>query len=208
MKATKAGSREKLFPWRCWKCGEKAVHREAFPYTTEVKHDGSLYELALPALEAPRCQNCGEVVIDDAADEQISQALRDIVGLISPDDIRRCIKRLGLTQRQFATEVRIAPETVSRWLTRAQIQSKVYDDTMRRFFKDRGIPDPRSIDSDCPEGLASVANSAISSVNLSVTFNVIAEWQLSFQHVDNLNDVHAIAQFVAAQRMLLTIGNP
>lgn len=68
--------RDKPFPWRCWKCREKAVNREAIPYESGGWHEGVWRPFTMAALVAPRCGNCGEILIDDAADEQIERAFQ------------------------------------------------------------------------------------------------------------------------------------
>lgn len=203
MNPSKAEARDKPFPWRCWKCGAKAVQPETFLYEMEAKHDGASYALSLSALVAPRCGNCGDVLIDDAADEQINQALRAQVGLLSPADIRHGLKQLGLNQSKFATEVGFAPETVSRWLNGAQIQSKVYDGMMRRFFQDRGVTFP------CPdtEGQsASAVAVTVGCTDIAEEFAFADEWRHLFQNVPNIDGVFALSRTIASSGLLIQVG--
>jgi hypothetical protein len=41
-----------------------------------------------PALRVPRCDACGELIFDNDAADRIQQALRERLGLPSPDQIR------------------------------------------------------------------------------------------------------------------------
>jgi putative zinc finger/helix-turn-helix YgiT family protein len=103
-------------------------------YTAKVKHDGVIHELHLPALEVPRCQTCGELVITTAVDERINEALRAHLRLLTPDQIRKEIEELGLKQRELAEQLGVAPETISRWVNGALIQSRAMDNFLRVYF--------------------------------------------------------------------------
>lgn len=72
---------EKPFPWRCPKCGQPAVNRVTMPYRCQRTHNGRQVSVEVPNLAVPRCSNCGEVVFDYAADEQIRTAFRTQSGL-------------------------------------------------------------------------------------------------------------------------------
>jgi putative zinc finger/helix-turn-helix YgiT family protein len=126
--------KELPFPWPCGKCGERAVERETLPYSTVVQYDGRAYTVEVPEFRVPRCQNCGAMVFDDAANDQITDALRRQVGLLPPDRIRSNRESLGLTQRDFAGLLGVGESTVSRWETGVQIQQKSLDRLMRLFF--------------------------------------------------------------------------
>jgi hypothetical protein len=41
----------------------------------------------VPEFRVPRCQNCGAMVLDDDANDQITEALRQQLGLLSPQQI-------------------------------------------------------------------------------------------------------------------------
>ncbi len=122
-------------PSRCVECGKLEVYSGVISYTARVRHDGSLYILPIKDLNVQKCRSCGEVVFDSATNDQISQALRDHLRLLSPQEIRQRLTTLGLTQKGFASRLRVAPETVTRWLTGAYIQSRASDQLMRFFFE-------------------------------------------------------------------------
>jgi putative zinc finger/helix-turn-helix YgiT family protein len=103
-------------------------------YTAKVKHDGVIYELLVPSLEVPRCQTCGETYTTNAVDEQVSDALRSRLHLLTPAQIRKGIEKLGLKQQTLAERLGVAPETISRWVNGALIQSRAMDNLLRLFF--------------------------------------------------------------------------
>lgn len=126
--------KELPFPWPCGKCGQQAVERETLPYSTAVQYDGRSYTVEVPEFRVPRCKNCGAMVFDDPANDQITEALRRQVGLLPPERIRSNRESLGLTQRDFAGLLGVGESTVSRWETGVQIQQKSLDRLMRLFF--------------------------------------------------------------------------
>lgn len=135
-------SRSKPFPWRCPECGKKEVRAAQVAYTTEIKHEGRLYTVAIPELSVPRCGACGELVFDVRADEQIARALRNQLGLLSAEQIRTNREKLGLSQRQLAERLGVAIETISRWETGALTQSRAMDRYLRVYF---GVPAVRVV---------------------------------------------------------------
>ena len=135
-------TQRKSFPWRCSQCRAKEVYAAVVPYTARVNHDGRIYELEIPALEAARCRACGELVFDDHADEQISAALRSHLGLLTPDQIREALRTLGMQQKALSASLGIAEATLSRWLNGSIIQSRAMDNLLRVYF---GIPAVREV---------------------------------------------------------------
>jgi putative zinc finger/helix-turn-helix YgiT family protein len=125
----------KPFPWKCRTCREVAVWPASVPFTTEVEHDGRVYRVELSALDVLRCGRCGALVLDDAANTAISEALRREAGLLSPADIRQQRAALGLTQKQLAAFLGVSESTLSRWETGAQIQQRAMDRLLRGFFE-------------------------------------------------------------------------
>jgi putative zinc finger/helix-turn-helix YgiT family protein len=111
-------------------------------YTAKVKHDGVVHELHIPALEIPRCQTCGEMIITTAVDEQINDALRSHLRLLTPVQIRNGIEKLGLKQQELAERLGVAAETISRWVNGALIQSRAMDNLLRVYF---AVPEVRAV---------------------------------------------------------------
>jgi putative zinc finger/helix-turn-helix YgiT family protein len=111
-------------------------------YTANIKHDGVVHEVHMPGLEVPRCQTCGEIVVTSAVDDRINDALRAQLRLLTPEHMRKGIDRLGLKQRELAERLGVAPETISRWLNGALIQSRAMDNLLRLFF---ALPEVRGV---------------------------------------------------------------
>jgi putative zinc finger/helix-turn-helix YgiT family protein len=132
---TETGQREgKPFPWRCPECGKKEVRPASVDHASQVKHDGRLYAVDVPGLRVPRCGACGETVFDNDADEQIARALREKLGLLPGDQIRKNREDLGLSQRVLAEHLGVAVETISRWETGALTQTRAMDRYLRVYF--------------------------------------------------------------------------
>jgi putative zinc finger/helix-turn-helix YgiT family protein len=121
---------------KCMVCRERAVSPVKLDsYETELEHDGRKYSISVADLGVLKCRHCGEVYLDEAADERLSQALRAAAGLLSPAEIRSGREGLGLTQKQLANHLRISEFTLSRWETGAQIQQRSMDAFLRVFFQ-------------------------------------------------------------------------
>jgi putative zinc finger/helix-turn-helix YgiT family protein len=111
-------------------------------FTTDVKHDGVVHRIHLPGLEVPRCQSCGETIITNAVDEQINNALRRHLRLLTPSQMRQGVKALGLSQQELAERLGVAKETISRWVNGALIQSRAMDNYLRVYF---AVPEARAV---------------------------------------------------------------
>ena len=88
----------------------------------------------MPDLLVPKCRSCGKLLFDPAANERITDALREQLGLLKPLQIRSGRELLGFTQEELAANLRIAPTAISRWEAGAQIQERALDLLMRLFF--------------------------------------------------------------------------
>lgn len=125
----------KPFPWRCAECRERAVSPAVLTsYEVEVEHDGRRYAVTVPDLDVLKCGNCAEIILDDAANERITEALRRKADLLLPCEIRQKREALGLTQKQVAASMQISESTLSRWETGFQIQQRCMDRFLRAFF--------------------------------------------------------------------------
>ncbi len=130
------------FPWPCADCYTLTVVPTVIDYTAKIKHDGVIHELHLPALEVPRCQTCGETYTTTAMDEQIRDALRAHLRLLTSAQVRKGIEKLGLQQQELAERLGVAPETIARWVNGALIQSRAMDNLLRLFF---ALPEVRAV---------------------------------------------------------------
>jgi len=130
----------KPFPHQCPECGAAAVYAETTDYKTAFKHEGRLREFVAPNITLNKCRDCGGIILPNTALDQIVEAFRSHAKLLTAKSIRGELRRLQLSQKEFATLLGVAPETVSRWLTSVQIQTRSLDNLMRLFF---GSPDVR-----------------------------------------------------------------
>ena len=130
----KVTEKSKPFPWRCLECGKKEVWPAVVSHTSEIRHDGRLYTVKVPKLRVPRCKACGELIFENEADEQIASALREQLGLLSPEEIRGNRDKLGLSQRELAEHLGVAMETISRWENGVLIPSRAMDRYLRLYF--------------------------------------------------------------------------
>ena len=126
----------KPFPWRCPECGKKAVQPATVPHVSQIKHDGRLYAVAVPALRVPQCSACGELVFDNGLTSRLSERCAQL-GLLSGDQIRKNREDLGLSQRLLAEYLGVAVETISRWEIGALTQTRAMDRYLRVYF---GVP--------------------------------------------------------------------
>jgi hypothetical protein len=74
----------RAFPWFCPKCRRQQVRPVTIPYHAERLHDGRVVSVDVPALVVPRCANCGELVFNYYAEEQILKALEAQVSSADP----------------------------------------------------------------------------------------------------------------------------
>src|ERR1041385_8747064 len=86
---------ERPFPWRCRRCGQDQVFLTTLDYDAEVRHDGRLHVFQVPQLELPVCRACGEKVFTEKVDAQINTALRTHLRLLTPEEMRAALDRLG-----------------------------------------------------------------------------------------------------------------
>ena len=133
MKSERASNR---FPLPCLKCGKTEVSPATVSnYPCRIKHDGRLYDVVVPELRVPQCAACGELYFDNDADAQTRYALREQLGLLQPEELRRLRKAFGLKQSGLAEALGVAPETISRWENDRLIQSLAMDKFLRTYFE-------------------------------------------------------------------------
>ncbi len=125
---------EKPFPGRCRHCGEDQIYLTTIRYIAEVRHDDQLHSFTVPTLEAPVCRACKKMVVTEKVDDQINAALRTYLHLLTPEEMRAALARVGISQKNAADRLGIAEATLSRWLTETQIQSRALDNLLRAFF--------------------------------------------------------------------------
>jgi putative zinc finger/helix-turn-helix YgiT family protein len=133
--------KDKPFPWRCTSCRQKAVRPALISYRTEILHDDQLHPVEVPQLEVPRCENCGELVFDNHASDQIYRALRVQLRLLMPEQIRFSREALGLSEKELAGRLGVSERAVADWENDLMVQSRTVDNLLRLYF---GLPQVRS----------------------------------------------------------------
>lgn len=134
------GMPRRKFPIRCIECGKKEVRPAAVRQEVQRNHDGRVYDLIVNELPVTQCASCGETFFTENSDDRIVAALREQLALLTPAQIRVNLTALGISQKDAAQSLGIAPETLSRWLTGTVIQSRAMDNWMRTYFT---FPDVR-----------------------------------------------------------------
>ena len=126
---------DRRFSRRCAECHQRAMKLTTVPYTVQVDHDGRKYTVTIPDLDVPKCSNCGAISIDAVAEREIDNAFRREAHLLTPEQIFEGRNKLGLSQKQLACCLGIAPETLSRWENGSQVQQRSLDKFLRAFFE-------------------------------------------------------------------------
>ncbi len=103
-------------------------------YTGQVKYDGRLYSVNIQALEIPTCRACGERVFTNRVEESISEALRAQLHLLTPEQIDRAIRLLGMEPDEVARRLGIQEDVLSAWIAGTVIQPRAMDNLLRAFF--------------------------------------------------------------------------
>jgi len=124
----------KPYPRRCAGCGKSLVRPARVAHHARIKHDGKLHEFRIAALPVDRCTGCKEVFFTNASSDAKLVSLRNHLGLLQIDEIRKRLAQNKMSQRDFAGHLRVAEETVSRWLNGMSIQSRSLDTLMRLYF--------------------------------------------------------------------------
>lgn len=119
---------------KCPNCRERRVAEIRERYDVTVEHDGRHYEISIPDLTLLKCEACGNRVLPDAADDLVSDAIRDAAGLLSP--LEMTSKRLGLnlSQKDLADLINIPEPIYARWESGGLIQQRHSDLLLRSLF--------------------------------------------------------------------------
>jgi HTH-type transcriptional regulator / antitoxin MqsA len=125
---------------RCPACG-----------TMMLPHVGSLDEvvngetISVPRMSYHRCPECGELLIDASTERLVRQAAFETYRrrhrLLGIDAIRELRRRLGMTQGELASLLRLGPNTLSRWEAGRNVQTAAMDLLLRLL---RDVPNARA----------------------------------------------------------------
>jgi putative zinc finger/helix-turn-helix YgiT family protein len=126
------------YPRKCPKCHERKVVRVKEDYCAVLEHDGITYNIVVPDLELLKCEACGNIVLDDAANEKLDDALRAAAGLMPASEIGKRRMELEMSQGELARLIQVDEATLKRWESGLQIPANHTDILLRAYF-------------DCPE---------------------------------------------------------
>lgn len=73
-------TKKKDFPRRCRSCLQRAVKPDTIFYTAHAERNGKSYDVHILDLECPICYNCGDLHLDQKAEERIDKELSMAMG--------------------------------------------------------------------------------------------------------------------------------
>jgi hypothetical protein len=111
------------------------------PYRATLRYEEQPCTVDIPNLTVPRCGACGEMLFDNAANDQISDAFRAHLRLLAPEQIRRNRTALKLSPEELSGQLGMPPGTVGELEDRLRLQSRALDNLLRVFF---AIPQVRA----------------------------------------------------------------
>lgn len=115
----------------CPTCGRSTLEsrfiHEEFDYGPEEDCVRVMAE-AVPVLACPACD---EIFYGPEAEREHDRAIRDVLGLLTPEQIRKIRERLGMSQAEFSRLSGIGVATLSRLEKGRLIQSRSLDNYLR-----------------------------------------------------------------------------
>lgn len=118
----------------CANCGKRRLAETVVQKKTGIQYEGKVHEVYVPDLVVLKCASCNTVYLDNRADKQYRRALRNLLGLLQPEEIKSNRKGLELLQEQLADDIHITAESLSRWENGHVIQSRSHDLLLRTYF--------------------------------------------------------------------------
>lgn len=116
----------------CPVCGRGTLQQITGMYETSLSdRNGEVRPLEIPGVTWKQCDQCKEIILDDAATQTIEAARRNALGLLSPSEIRNLRLGLNKTQREMSRLLGIGEKTYCRWESGAFVQSTASDRYLR-----------------------------------------------------------------------------
>ena len=130
---------------RCLNCDvEMQVGKADYQFT-----ESGLSNVVLRDLEIRRCPRCGEQEAILAGLETIHRTIANELvakpGRLAPEEARFLRKYLELSGTDLATQMSVAPETVSRWENGAQDMGVVADKLLRMMVRSLSAKELRAV---------------------------------------------------------------
>lgn len=115
----------------CCDTGKARLTTELVAFDYGAGQDAVTLQTSMPMWT---CDTCGERYTADGAEEAEYDAIAAHLGRLLPDEIIAFRRRAGLTQAELALKIEASRPSIARWETRTQLQSKMYDKTLREFM--------------------------------------------------------------------------
>jgi putative zinc finger/helix-turn-helix YgiT family protein len=128
-------ARDIPFPWFCIECKQKEIYPQETDYTTTIKYDGAEYTIRVPDLAIPTCRHCGEQSFTVGTGDRIADAIREKVGLLTPQEIQAGRNRLEVSQSEMANRLGVDEAMLSRWEEGMVLQPRAMDNLLRVYFE-------------------------------------------------------------------------
>jgi putative zinc finger/helix-turn-helix YgiT family protein len=123
----------------CDECKSGKLRKAIVPYHTTFRDvEGDVKNLVVDNVVVYRCDECGNELLDDAAMQQIEDARRHALGLLSATEICELRERLRRTQKQMSELLGIGEKTYCRWES-GSFQSEAFDRYLRLIATDSRI---------------------------------------------------------------------
>jgi|SRR5208283_410066 len=117
---------------RCPLCGSVKLHEEVGDFTAQFQDDkGQTRDVVVHDIKRSVCDSCGEYVLDEAAEDRISAAQREAMGLLSASCLESFRKSLGKTQEEMSDLLGLGKRTWCRWESNDHFQSASFDRYLR-----------------------------------------------------------------------------
>jgi putative zinc finger/helix-turn-helix YgiT family protein len=124
----------------CWECGKEMQEKE-LQFTGKVK--GEEFTLETPGIVC-ECgyRNVGAHQMDEY-NIKLADAYRKAHNLLTSKQIKKCRKRLGMSQQEFADFLKVHVQSIKRW-EHGCVQEESMDELIRfkikKMFPDENIP--------------------------------------------------------------------
>jgi putative zinc finger/helix-turn-helix YgiT family protein len=128
----------------CPECGRGQLHEKSGVYETTFSDGDESRPLKVTNMKWLECDECGEVILDDSAMDQVERARYNELDLLSPKEIQEIRCSLGKTQQEMATLLAVGSKTYCRWEGGNFYQTR-HNDRILRYI--------RRIQFECPEAL-------------------------------------------------------
>jgi putative zinc finger/helix-turn-helix YgiT family protein len=121
---------------RCSNCGHTPLHEEAITDSFEYRAEGE-EPIAIEAQNVPVevCPNCRERYFGPASIRVQHAAVRQALGLLTPEEIQAIREQFGPTQAEFARPTGISEATILRWERGRMLPSRAMDCYLRLLAK-------------------------------------------------------------------------